>query len=102
MSSLSLLHTQPVIIPRQGRIVRKLDMKPSAPYKPTSYEQKSAAFAKWYEKNREGVLEQRRKYREAKRDFINRQKREQRAQARIAREHARLGMGGKAHEHADA
>lgn len=88
MSSLSLLHTQPKIVIRQGRIVRKLDMKPSAPYKATAYEKQSESFAKWYGKNKERVLEQRRKYREAKREFINRQKREQRAQARIAREHA--------------
>lgn len=86
MNGIQWLVNTPKVIPRQGRIIKKLDLKPSKIVSTCTHSKE--ANAKFYAANRDKILEQRKLYREAKRNFINAKKRERRAQDRAAREHA--------------
>lgn len=89
MNGIAWLVTPPKVIPRQGRIVKLIDLRETKPTgRPSTAHPQREINAKWYQENKERIRETRRKYREAKRDFINKQKREKRAAEKAAREHA--------------
>ena len=89
MNGIQWLVNTPKVIPKQGRIVKLIDLKQSEPTgRPSTAHPAKEVNAKWYAANKEKVLEQRRQYRIAKRDLLNRKARERRAAAKAAREHA--------------
>lgn len=91
MNGIQFFVSPPKPVVKQGRIVRLIDHTPSQPTgRPSKAHPRATVNARWYQENKERILEQQKKYREAKREFINRRKREKRAAEKAAREHAKV------------
>lgn len=91
MNGIQFFVSPPKPIVRQGRIVKLIDLRETKPTgRPSTAHPQREINAKWYQENKDRIRETRRLYREAKRDFINKQKREKRAAEKAAREHAAM------------